>query len=381
MVVTDIRPRVSILGAGAAGLALAIDLQSRGTQVLVYSHPDHVRHVNAIKEKGFLTVSGLLQGYAELEFCTDIATAIGFSNMVILTVPSTGQETILEELRDFDLHQHTIIAIPGNLFSLVSDLNVRCIVETNLSPYACRMDGSDLKILGQKDQLCVAASRRDLSPDIYEEIEKTIPVELRWCSSVVEVCLLNINGVFHPLMMLLNVGRIESTNGDFFIYRDGLTPSVAKAMVAVDRVRMQIGNAFGLELKSALEVSNECYRHNFTSLVDLGRNSAPHNKLKAPGTLEHRNISEDVPDLLTCWLSLAEKLGIDASPIKAVIVLVQMATGIDYLEAGRNLQKLRLENVSRKELAKRFRAGKKEPRTRMPIDSFPPPGRMIMSRL
>ncbi|KAF1952478.1 6-phosphogluconate dehydrogenase C-terminal domain-like protein [Byssothecium circinans] len=374
--------RVSILGAGPAGLALALNLQTRGIQVLVYSHPAHLRHVNAIQEKGHITASGLWQGYTKLDFCTDMATAVAFSHLLILTVPSTGQETLLEELKNFALDRHTIIAVPGNLFALVAaDLDVGCIVETNLSPYSCRMNGSNVRILGQKDQIFVAASKRGLSPAFYDMIESVLPVELCWCSSVVEVCLLNINGVFHPLMMLLNAGRIESTGGDFFIYRDGLTPAVANAMVAVDRVRVQIGKALGLELKSALEVSNDCYGHDFTSLVDLGRRSSPHNNLQAPDSLEHRNISEDVPDLLACWLSLAEKLGIDAEPIRAVIVLVKMATGIDYLKEGRNLQKLRLENVSKEELIRRFRAEKKAVRATMPVDSYSLPGRMIMSRL
>ncbi|KAF2642487.1 6-phosphogluconate dehydrogenase C-terminal domain-like protein [Massarina eburnea CBS 473.64] len=365
------RVRVAILGAGPAGLALAVDLQTRGIQVLIYSHADHLQHVNAIKEKGHLTTSGAMQGSAKLVFTTDIAAAIAFSKTLILTVPSTGQETILEELRHFLLHDHTIIAIPGNLFSLVADLNVGCIVETNLSPYSCRMNGNELKVLGKKDQIFAATSKRNPGRNLYDTIERLLPVEICWCSSVVEVCLLNINGVFHPLMMLLNAGRIESTDGDFFIYRDGLTPSVANAMVAVDTVRMQVGNAFGLYLKSALEVSNECYGHNFTSLVDLGRNSGPHNRLKSPASLEHRNISEDVPDLLACWLSLAEKLGIDAAPIRAVIVLVHMTTGIDYLKAGRNLQKLRLEEVGREELVDRFWA-KKMVRSEVRVDSFTP---------
>jgi hypothetical protein len=69
-------------------------------------------------------------------------------------------------------------------------------------------------------------------------------------------------------------------------------------MLAGDQVRLEIGEAFGLPLKNAVEVSNECYGQNFTNLVDLTQNSSPHNKLKAPSDLRNRNISADVPDLL-----------------------------------------------------------------------------------
>jgi opine dehydrogenase len=345
---------VSIVGAGPAGFALATDLQNSGMDVLVYSHSSHLRHANNIKDKIHLKASGTISSFTIPHVTSDMSQVIEFSKIIILTIPSTGQETVLQELRRFPLHEHTIIAVPGNLFSLIADMEVGCILETNLSPYSCRMDEGELIVLGKKSLIFIAALQQGPSLAIYDAIHSIFPVRLKWCSSVIEVCLLNVNGVFHPLMMLMNAGRIESTDGDFFLYRDGLTSSVAKAMLAVDHVRIQIGEAFGLRMKSAVEVSNECYGHSFTNLVDLAQNSKPHNKLKAPSNLDNRNISEDVPDLLVCWHSLAEKLGIDASPIKAVIILVEMATGVNYFKNGRDLQKFHLEDISRTELIQRF---------------------------
>ncbi|KAH6663797.1 6-phosphogluconate dehydrogenase [Halenospora varia] len=348
--------KVSIVGAGPAGFALAADLESCGTRVLIYSHPTHLRHANYVVDKGFLRASGAIEGSTNPRVTFDMSEVIEFSKIIILTVPSTGQETILRELKRFTLRQHTVIAIPGNLFSLITDaeMEIECILETNLSPYSCRMNGGELAVLGKKSLFFIAALQKELSPVFNEKIRRIFPMELKWCSNVIEVCLSNINGVFHPLMMLMNAGRIESTAGDFLLYRDGLTRSVANAILAVDRVRIKIGEAFGFRLDSVIEVSNKCYGQNFTDLVDLAQNSEPHNKLKAPSDIENRNISEDVPDLLVCWHGLAEKLGIDASPLKAVIVLAEMATGIDYMKTGRNLRKLHLEDISRSELIQRF---------------------------
>lgn len=352
----DMQLPVSILGAGPAGFALAADLQSHGRSVLLYSHPAHTRHADSVREKGCLRATGAMQGSTTVELTTDISEVVAFSRVLILTVPSTGQETLLDELKGFDLRSHTIIAIPGNLFSLVAgaEIEVENILETNISPYSCRMEDGTLRVMGRKSVVSIAALRNDLGPEFYAGIQGIFPVELRWCSSVIEVSLSNINGVFHPLMMLMNVGRIESTEGGFLLYRDGLTRSVANAMIAVDRVRMEVGAKFGLRLKSTIEVSNECYGQGFTDLVDLAQNSPPHNKLKAPADIDNRNISEDVPDLLVAWHALAEKLGIDASPITAVIILVEMATGIKYMRLGRNLRKLHLEDVPRGELIERF---------------------------
>ncbi|KAL7931596.1 6-phosphogluconate dehydrogenase [Trichoderma chlorosporum] len=347
---------VSIIGAGPSGFALAADVQNRGIEVLVYSHPDHFRCANEVMGRGQLTVRGKIESCTTVSITSNMEEVIEFSNVIILTTPSTGHETVLQELRSFPLHLHTIIAIPGNLFSLIADIEIGCVLETNLSPYSCRMEKNEVVVMGKKSLISIAALQSPPSKAVRDAVQDIIPVKLCWCSSVIEVCLLNINGVFHPLMMLMNAGRIENTNGDFFLYRDGLTASVAKAMMAVDHVRMQIGRAFGLRMKSTLRVSNECYDHTFSDLVDLARNSGPHKGLKAPPDLQNRNISEDVPDLLVCWHSLAEKLKIDASPIKAVIVLAQMATGVDYFQSGRSLEKLHLEDVSQGELIERFRA-------------------------
>jgi hypothetical protein len=350
----EIHPTVSIVGAGPAGFALAAGLQSQGANVLLYSHPTHLRHANHVKRSGHLRASGLVEGCTTLRITSDMGEAVAFSPIVILTVPSTGQETVVQELRKFSLRQHAIIAVPGNLFSLIADIEVGCVFETNLSPYSCRMDEGRLTVLGKKALVFIAALQDTLDPTVYETVASVFPTQLKWCSSVIEVCLANVNGVFHPLMMLMNAGRIESTSGDFFLYSDGLTPSVANAMLAVDRVRLEIGAALGLQLKSAVEISNECYGQGFADLVGLAQNSPPHNKLKAPANLENRNISEDVPDLLVPWCCLAEKLGIDASPIRAVIALAEMATGVDYFETGRNLRRLHLEHISRAELIERF---------------------------
>ncbi|KAF2691685.1 6-phosphogluconate dehydrogenase C-terminal domain-like protein [Lentithecium fluviatile CBS 122367] len=350
----DLHPTVSIVGAGPAGFALAADLQSRGTSVLLYSHPTRRRHADHVESNGHLRASGILEGSTELRVTSDMAEIVAFSLVIILTVPSTGQETVLQELKKFDLRKYAIIAIPGNLFSLIADMEVGCVFETNLSPYSCRMEQGGLTVMGKKELIFIAALQRDLDPAVYETIESIFPTELKWCSSIIEVCLSNVNGVFHPLMMLMNAGRIESTAGDFLLYRDGLTPAVANAMVAIDRVRIAIGEAFGLSLKSSVDISNECYGQSFTDFVDLAQNSPPHNRLMAPSDIQNRNISEDVPDLLVPWCCLAEKLEIDASPIKAVIMLAEMTTGVNYMETGRNLQRLHLENVSREELIERF---------------------------
>lgn len=107
-------------------------------------------------------------------------------------------------------------------------------------------------------------------------------------------------------MMLMNAGRVENTGGNFLIYCDGLTRSVANAILEVDRVRLEIGKTFGFTLDGVVETSNKCYNAGFRDLVDLAQNSKPHRRLMAPQIMNHRNITEDVPDLLVCVSGLLD---------------------------------------------------------------------------
>lgn len=365
----ELHRQVSIIGAGPAGFALAADLIQQGKDVLLYSHPTHMRHANAVREKGGLQTSGIMEGFVDVPITVDMAEAVAFSRVMFLTVPSTGQETILRAMEGYDLRQHTLIAIPGNLLSWVKDasMEVGNILEANFSPYSCRMEEGCLHVLGRKKVVLIAPlhSPRDdgtaASTAAVQRFRGAVQdlfpagVMLRWCHNVVEACLANVNGVFHPVMMLMNAGRIESTGGDFLLYHDGLTPAVARAMEAVDGVRVAVGAALGMHLPTALAVSNASYGQAFAELVSLARQSPPHHRLRAPAAFAtHRNVAEDVPDLLVPWCALAEALGIDASPIAAVILLAEMATGQSFMETGRNLRKLKLDNLSRGELIARL---------------------------
>lgn len=330
----DVFP-VSILGAGPAGLALAADLERHGTPTLVHSHPSHLQHALSVQQTGHLRVEGVFEGIVNLRITTDMAEAVAFSHVIVLAVPSSGQETMLQQLRPHDVRRHTLIAVPGNLFSLLllakdAEMEAANVLETNLSPYACRMEDGRLQVYGKKRCVFISALRGDADAVRLDEVQAVFPgVRLRWCSSVAEVCLSNINGVLHPLMVLMNAGRIEDTQGagGFLLYREGLTRSVATAAEALDRARIGIGAALGLRLRTAVEASNECYGQRFADLVDLARYSPPHNRLRAPAAVLSRNVSEDVPGLLVAWHGLAETLGVDASPISAVIVLAEMTTG------------------------------------------------------
>ncbi len=73
--------------------------------------------------------------------------------------------------------------------------------------------------------------------EIGQAIHKVYPQYIDG-GNVLKTGLNNMGAVFHPALALLNSGWIESTHGDFEFYIDGVTPSVAHVLEAIDRERV-----------------------------------------------------------------------------------------------------------------------------------------------
>lgn len=278
---------VSIVGAGNCGCAFAADLESRGIRVLLYAHPDHSSNVDAIRKNGFLDSRGTVEGRFYPDVSTDMGAALRFSDVVIIAVPSYGQEDILLEIEKFDVRNHIIIAASGNFFTLVASKRIRAryLLETSASPYGSRMIGAQkseqqadpwfgIHVLGFKAVMPIGSLPTDINMSLRADIRDIFPGSLQWCSNVIEAAFYNFNGVLHPITAVMNAGWIEHTKGDFYFYREGMSPAVTKIMQQIDDERVAIANEYGAQVTSCVEQMNTYYGMNHGSLCELGKGSA-----------------------------------------------------------------------------------------------------------
>ncbi|MEO3715636.1 NAD/NADP-dependent octopine/nopaline dehydrogenase family protein [Roseateles flavus] len=344
---------VSIIGAGHCGCAFAADLLHRGSRVLLYSHPEHARNLRAIHEAGGLQSAIKIEGTFAPELSMDLEKAVQFSRYLIITVPAYGHDDIIEQLAPFDLSQHVVICVTGNFFSLAArrSLRAKALLETSSSPYASRVENALVRILGIKSRMTIAALAPDSIGPLRLEVAQLFSMPLTWLGNVIEVGLSCITGVIHPTPTLLNLGWIESTKGDFYFYRQGMSKSVATVMEQVDQERLQVAQAFGLDLPATIDVMNDFYGGSYADLATFAAHSIEHNMNKvAPATLEHRFISQDVPYVLVPWYELGRKAGIECRTIRSVIHLASLAKGTDYLRTGRTLRKLGLHLLEKEDI-------------------------------
>ena len=149
---------------------------------------------------------------------------------------------------------------------------------------------------------------------------------------------------------MLNAARIESTNGDFDYYTEGITPTMSLILEAMDRERVKVAEALGFRAMSAREWLYIAYDAAGRTLYEAMRANRGYDGIKAPKTVYTRYISEDIPMSLVPIASLGQLVGVPTPTIDSIILLGSILHGIDYWAEGRTAESLGLAGKSLKEI-------------------------------
>ncbi|CAI7599047.1 unnamed protein product [Penicillium crustosum] len=355
----DSVPAVTIIGAGPCGCAFAADLANRGKSVMLYAHPDHRGGTDMIEQNnGWLNAAGEISGKFQIKTTSDLYIAIRHSPFIVTTVPSYGQDTILTLLSQFDLRSHTLIINVGNFFYLSarSKINAHAILETDISPYATRIQGDTVFVKGCKKTLSIWAEPpnttqvEQLDPQAELGLRHKVEMIFSQKLNLLEVGLNNVNPVVHCPAALMNAGWIEATKGDFYFYAQGMSPSVSRVTEKVDQERLAISHAYGLEITPITAYMNQNYNNDreYSDYHDFASGSVVHNKTKSsPSSLNHRYLLEDVLYGLVPWYELGLKCGLPSPTIRALIEMAAVVSGFDYFEHGRTLKSAGLGDATK----------------------------------
>lgn len=342
--------KVTIIGAGNTGCALAADLTQRGFAVCLYAHPEHAGRLEGIAARGKMSYDGIIQGECMPELLTTHeGAALGYASEVILALPSYAQEDMFARLAPHIQNHHNIINLNGNFSSyilagMVGDRQPT-IVETNCAPHASRACcNGDVDILGVKTFLPIAPVRAHISNASKSAITAVLPSRLEWQPDVVAVSLQAYNGVLHPAPMVLNAGRIEPGLAAFRFYAQGISPAVGSMIEQIDRERLTIARLYGHHhLRTTLDALNGIYNEEgMASLSQFARCAKVYQEIDAPTDINSRYISEDVPFVLVPWYLLGKRMGFEATAMKSIIDISSIMHQKDYMQTGRTLEKMRL---------------------------------------
>lgn len=148
----------------------------------------------------------------------------------------------------------------------------------------------------------------------------------------------------------MNAGRVEYSRGDFYFYEEGVTPAVCRVIHRVDQERRAIARALGLELPP---VDEAFHAAGFGPKGDLWatiNGSRMLTQLRAPGALENRWLTEDVPYGLATWALLGEQVGASTPILRSLVNLASAAVGIDFWKSARTPRDLGIAGMSKEAL-------------------------------
>lgn len=352
-----------VLGAGHGGTAMAAHLAHMGIYVSLYNRTE-VR-LDPIQAAGGIDLiteglEDMPHGFVEIPVVTsDIATAIDGAKVLMVVVPATGHRYIAEQLAPHLVDGQMIVLNPGRtggaleVHRVLCDMGCRAdvvVAEAQTFIYASRaVNPAQTRIFRVKNNIPVAALPAHKTPDVVRAL-RTAYTQFVPGDNVMKTSLDNIGAIFHPAVTVLNGARIESTNGDFDYYTEGITPTTSLILDKIDKERVAVAEALGFRAMSAREWLYIAYDAAGRTLYEAMRANRGYDGIKAPRTLWNRYITEDVPCSLVPIASIGDMIGAECPTIKSIIHLACVLHETDYWEQGRTVEKLGLAGKTLKEI-------------------------------
>jgi len=347
-----------VVGAGNGGIAMAGHLGLLGFRVQMYNRTDE--HLNAIRWYKGIEVEGAATGSGHvLVASSHIEEAIAGVDVIMIVTPSTAHYSLATLMAPFLRDGQIVVLNPGRtggaLEFRASLERANCdarvvVVEAQTFIYASRMiSRNKAHIFRVKNGVPVSALPSFLTPAVLKVLDVAYPQFIAG-SNVLATSLENIGAVFHPALTLLNAGWIESTGGDFEYYLQGISPSVSRVLQAIDDERLALARALGIRTVSAREWLYLTYDAVGADLCSAIQATTSYAGIKAPRTIDHRYIWEDVPMSLVPMASIAAMYGVPTPAIDFTIDLANLMHGKDYRAGGRTVRTLGIEGLSVEEL-------------------------------
>lgn len=360
--------RYTIIGAGHGGKAMAAHLALMGFPTVLFNRSPE--RIAAIQKRGGIDVDGGdggLSGFGRLVAATsDYAQALAGADVIMVVTPSSAHRDVAAGCAPHLKDGQVIVLNPGRTCGAIEFAKALrdqgCQADTTVAEagtfiYASRSDGpAQSRIFRIKEAVPLSALPATRTSGVLDTLHAAYPQFIDG-GNVLKTSLDNMGAIFHPALTLLNAGRIESTHGNFQFYIDGVTPSVAHVLEALDRERVTVAAAMGIRAQTALEWLQMAYDATGSDLNEAIHNQPGYYGIQAPATLNHRYIFEDVPMSLVPLAALGRRYGVSVRGMDAIIRLACIIHRTDYWRRGRTLDKLGIEELSVSELIRYVEEG------------------------
>jgi opine dehydrogenase len=356
--------KVTILGSGGGGLAVAHDFSAHGHEVRLWGFDEFPGNIVAVERNGGIFAEGALEGFAPVKYSGhDMREALRGAELVMAVGPAYSTRPFAEACGPHLERGQAVIVCPSScggslefkkgIGSPIRDEGV-LVAETNTLPYAVRVTepGRIRVFLKLRGGLFLAALPAGSTERVLSIVGAVYP-HLLAARNIMQTSLQNGNPVIHPAITLLNVGLIERTRGDFYFYEDGVTSAVGRLVEAVDRERLAIARRLGVDVIPDPELG-VLQGYQTENNYNTSYQRAPgYRGIKAQSSLDYRYFNEDVGYGLVFMSGLGAQIGVPTPIMDSIIEIVSTLMRRDYRkEQKRTVESLGLAGKSVEELIK-----------------------------
>ncbi len=373
---------VAVLGGGNGGHAVAANLSLAGFKVNFFELPQFADPFERILRTREIRIEGVsIDGVAKLNLATtDIQQAIKDAEVIFVITPAFGHKVMAELCAPYIQDGQIIVLMPGSGGSLefakiFKEKKVKqeiTFAESCTLPYGARLKApGHVSVFINALILPTGVFPSKKTKDVIPKLQRFYPTIMS-AKDVLEAAINNPNPTVHPVATLLSATRIEHSKGDFYLYAEGMTPSVARTFESLNEERLSICKALGYELYhwNNLEFKNynlgeteeECrYRILNTSMdAAFGKDGIYAGiKMKGPEHLKDRYVTEDVPYGMVLVSTLGDLIKIPTPTYDSVIQLASVINRTDYWKTGRGMKELGLSRLDKQGLKKFLQNGKR----------------------
>jgi len=341
---------IAILGGGNGAHAAAVDMVKRGFTVRIYEEAAFAANLDQLFKTKEISYGGVLgEGTVKIDMITsDLGAALKGAEYVIVAVPAFAHKAYAQKISSYLEDGQTMLVFAGNFGTLVflnemkkTGVNKNVILaETYTLPYAARMQGPcNVLILALTAPILTGVLPSKRTDEAMAKLKDLYPIKP--AKSVLESGLYSINPVTHVPGCILNAGRIESQKGEYWFYREAITPGVGRVTEQLDAERVAIVKKLGYDAQTLME--------SLAAIGGVGKNvheaittNEQFAKIKGPDGYKNRYFTEDIPFGLVPWSCVARAIGVATPVMDALVTLSDGLMEQESWNVGRGLEEMGL---------------------------------------
>ncbi len=357
---------ITIVGSGNSGCAHAVFLSMLGHKVTILKtsnsvHDDNFKEMS--EQKGLYYIdeyetNSSVEQFQPLHCVTrDIDLAFENAEFVFVLTQSLQHENIANKICGHCHNIKALIIVPGNLgsvffrnripSSIVIAEGESTIIDARIERPGC------VRILFHNVRNALSFNPASDTVNGFAIISGLINNYTHTRTNIIETAMHNPNLIVHTVGTIMSAARIEKSKGEFWMYKEGFTPSIWNIIEALDKEKNQIIEAYEGRPCTYLECCK--FRNEQSETIDAKQaflNYAENGSPKGPFEINNRYLTEDVPNGLCILSSLGKAAGITTPVADSLIILASTLLNRNFFDEARDLNRLGWKDLTMKEIIK-----------------------------